>query len=303
MAPIPLTRDGPEGGESFEYQWAGDGLQVHLLSDVGKKRSHNEDHCILCVPEDKRVKRDGGILFAVADGMGGVSGGEFASRLALHTIVGHYYTSEGEMAPKRLQDAVAAANRRVYEEAENHPEYQGMGTTASIVVVKGNYAYIAHVGDSRVYLLRGGWRIWQLTQDHSLVAEQVRNGFISEEEARTHTLKNLITRAVGTRELIKVDLFHMALEVGDNLLLCTDGLSSVLREQEMAEAMHLENLQGVARFLVGQALQAGGPDNITVAALRVAKPLPKTRPDNGSTEISLSGGGILDRLRRLLPPS
>lgn len=299
MAPISLTRGGPDSGTSYEYQWSSDCLQAHLLSDVGKKRTQNEDYCVLCIPEDRKVKQDYGILFAVADGMGGVSGGEFASRLALHTIVDQYYAANEGSSPARLRKAVAAANQRIYEEAEIHPEYHGMGTTVSLVLVKGNCAYVAHVGDSRVYLFRGGRRIWQLTQDHSLVAEQVRNGFISEQEARSHSLKNLITRAVGTRELIKVDLFYLVLEPGDNLLLCTDGLSNVVDQEEMAGAMELANLQGVARTLVGRALEAGGPDNITVAALRVVKPLPKTRPENGAVKVSLPPQGFLDRLKHM----
>ena len=299
MASIPLTRGGPQSGGSFEYQWSGDFLQVHLLSDVGKKRTKNEDYCILCAPEDKRLAHERGILFSVADGMGGVSGGEFASRLALHTIVEHYYTDPEETIPERLLKAINTANQRIFEEAENHPEYHGMGTTVSVVVVDGDYAYIGQVGDSRVYLTRQDQRIWQLTEDHSLVAEQVRSGYLSEEEARNHSLKNLITRAVGTREAIKVDLFSFRIEQGDSLLVCSDGLSNMVNDEEIADAMCLPKLQGAARRLVGQALEAGGPDNITVSAMRVIKPPPPGKLHEGAHEVTLSRHGFFGKLKRI----
>lgn len=299
MALVPLTQGGPDSGENYEYRWSSGYLQAHFLSDVGKKRTQNEDYCILCAPEDRDLERDRGFLFAVADGMGGVSGGEFASRLALHTVAEHYYQGSEETAPARLRESVNLANRRIYEEAENHPEYQGMGTTVSAVAIKGDHAYIAQVGDSRVYLAREGNGIKQVTDDHSLVAEQVRNGYISEEEARNHSLKNLITRAVGTREGIKVDLFCCHLHAGDNLVICSDGLSNVVSDHEIANASKLESLQGVARILVGHAIEAGGPDNITVAVLRVTSPPPRTRREEGAQSINCNKLGFLGKIRNI----
>ncbi|MFA6242492.1 MAG: protein phosphatase 2C domain-containing protein, partial [Candidatus Hydrogenedentales bacterium] len=155
MAVTPLTLSGPDKGGSFEYHWAGAYLQAHLLSDVGKKRTRNEDGCIICAPEDKRIANDRGIFLAVADGMGGVSGGDFASRLALQTMVEEYYGSQEPNIPARLRDSIERANRRIFEEAENHPEYYGMGTTVSALAIIGDHVYIAQVGDSRVYLRRG----------------------------------------------------------------------------------------------------------------------------------------------------
>lgn len=300
MALVPLTRGGPDDGGNYEHQWSGEYLQAHLLSDIGKKRQQNEDSCILCAPEDKRLEQERGFLFAVADGMGGVSGGEFASRLALHSIVERYYTGVEPGIPERLREAVMTANKRIYEEAENHPEYHGMGTTVSVVLVNGENAYVAQVGDSRVYLWRTGRRrLWQLTEDHSLIAEQVRNGYLSEEEAQNHSLKNLITRAVGTREAITVDLFALKLEVDDAILICSDGLSNVVKDEEIAGAMRLNSLQGAARVLVGHALEAGGPDNITVALLKVIKQPPKTELDEGAVQVPLRNSGLFSRLLRL----
>ncbi|GMW00467.1 MAG: hypothetical protein AMXMBFR84_16040 [Candidatus Hydrogenedentota bacterium] len=299
MAQISLTQAGPESGGNFEFHWAGDYIECHLLSDVGKKRGHNEDGCVVCAPEESRIATDKGYLFAVADGMGGVSGGEFASRLALQTLIDEYYSRQTSSIPIRLKEAVEQANRRIFEEAENHPEYYGMGTTISALLVHGENAYIAQVGDSRVYLLRPDSAIWQITDDHSLVAEQVRNGYISEEEARNHSLKNLITRAVGTKEAVKVDLFTTKLRKGDRLLICSDGLSNVVDDAQMTKSLSGNSLQGGARMLVGRALEAGGPDNITAVVLEVTNLPPKTRLNEGATAVSGVSTGFFGKFRKL----
>lgn len=300
MAGAFLTRTGPEGGGNFEYQWSGEYLQAHLLSDVGKKRAHNEDSCILCVPEERVGPGEQGLLFAVADGMGGVSGGEFASRLALQTLADEYFGTAGGSIPSRLREALRKANQRIYEEAEHNPQYHGMGTTVSAVVVQGDCAYVAQVGDSRVYMSRDNGTIWQITDDHSLVAEQVRNGVLSEEEARTHALKNLITRAVGTKDSIEIDLFAVRLQEKDTLLICSDGLSNVVKDDEIAHTLKANTVQGAARVLVGRALEGGGPDNITVVLLRVMKCPPRAKLEEGAVKVTLQRPGLFSRLRRLL---
>ncbi len=300
MAVITQTHTGPEKGGNYEYHWSGPFLEAHLISDVGKKRSRNEDCCGLCAPDDRQLSGDRGFLFAVADGMGGVSGGDFASRLALRTLVEEYYSRNESTVPARLEESVGQANRRIYQEAENHPEFYGMGTTISVVLVAGDHAYIAQVGDSRVYLLRRNEPIWQITDDHSLVAEQVRNGYISEQEARTHSLKNLITRAVGTKEAVSVDLFALQVKLGDTLLICSDGLSNVVDDRGIAEAMASDNLRGAARVLVGRALEAGAPDNVTAVLVRVTAVPPKTRLEEGARRVSPGRGGLLGTLRKLI---
>ncbi|GMV92812.1 MAG: hypothetical protein AMXMBFR82_25900 [Candidatus Hydrogenedentota bacterium] len=300
MAVIAHTHTGPEKGGNYEYHWSGAYLEAHLISDVGKKRSRNEDSCAMCAPDDPRIVQDRGLLFAVADGMGGVSGGDFASRLALQTLAEEYYARRESNIPIRLNESISQANRRIYQEAENHPEYYGMGTTVSALLIDGDHAYIAQVGDSRVYLLRKGEPIWQITDDHSLVAEQVRNGYISEQEARTHSLKNLITRAVGTKEAVNVDLFAVQLRTGDTLLICSDGLSNVVENDQLATAMAGENLQGAGRVLVGRALSAGAPDNVTAVLVRATGALPRTRFHEGAQKVSLTRSGLLGALRRLI---
>jgi len=296
-----ITEIGPANADNFEYSWKCPDLQVHLLSDVGEKRESNEDGCMLCVPEDAPTLHDRGRLFAVADGMGGVSGGALASKLALQTLADVYYAGpEGQPIPARLRAATREANHRVFEEAENRPEYYGMGTTVSALVLHGNNAYVAQVGDSRVYLSRKGEALYQITHDHSLVAEQLRSGIISEEQARNHSLKNLITRAVGTKEDVKVDLFTFPVKEKDTILLCSDGLCGVVEDAAIRESMDIDNLQGASRMLVGKALQKGGPDNITVALVRLMQP-PEKKPLHYGARKALPGQrGLLARLRSWL---
>ena len=300
MPTIPLTKAGPEDGGNFHLVWSGPFLQSHFSSDVGKKRRHNEDSCILCAPEDPVLAEERGYLFAVADGMGGASAGEFASSLALETIVDIYFNGDASAVPTLLENALQQANRRVFTEAEQNPEYQGMGTTVSAVVIRGDCAYAAQVGDSRVYISRPPEPLRQITDDHSLVAEQVRNGFISEEEARTHSLKNLITRAVGIKDAIKVDLFAFRVRQGDTLLICSDGLSNMVEDKSIANAIALDTLDAAAQQLIDEALANGGTDNVSVALIRIEDTPPRTHMDEGAAEVTFSQPGFFQRIKRLL---
>lgn len=296
---VPRTEYGPLDGRNYEFGWRGTYLQAHMLSDVGKKREKNEDSCLLCIPEPASLADERGLLFAVADGMGGASAGEHASRMALHTMSTTYFRGPAQPVPMGIRTAVETANEQIFEESENNPEYSGMGTTVSSIVVLGDWAYIAQVGDSRVYLLRERSGIHQLTHDHSLVAEQVRSGLISEEEARNHALKNLITRAVGIKDTVRVDLFAVHLKPEDTLLLCSDGLCNMVSDSEIAAALALGDLKYCTRKLVEQALEGGGTDNITAVTLRVTGTPPRREMQQGAEEIELSGSGLLGRLRRL----
>ena len=300
MASLPFTVRGPETGGNFEYQWSGPFFEAHFLSDVGKKRSHNEDSCLLCAPEDPAEGEAQGYLLSVADGMGGASAGEFASRLALKTLCEEFYQTTGGTVPERLRAALEAANHNIFDAAEHTPEYYGMGTTVSALVIKGAGAYIAQVGDSRVYVSREGCRIHQLTDDHSLVAEQVRNGHITKEEANNHALRHLITRAVGIREQVSTDLFSFRIREGDTLLICSDGLTNVVDDNLIADALRLSSLQGAARVLVGRALENGGPDNISVALVRITAPPTRLALESGATEVTLPDGGLFNKLRKLI---
>lgn len=294
-----ITKIGPEKGDGFEFEWECSYLHAHLLSDVGNKREHNEDACMLSVPEDPALTRSDGALFAVADGMGGASAGECASRWTLETLADRVFAEGEGSIPVRLCEAIEAANQRVYEQASSDPEqYYGMGTTASVVVVRGNYAYVVQVGDSRVYIVRDGGRLHQVTRDHSIVAEQVRYGLITEEEARLHPHKNIITRAIGIKETIKVDLFAFGLKVGDTMLICSDGLSNMVGDPEIGETLKIEKLPAATHRLVNRALAEGGADNITVLLVRVTDTPPKMPLEKGVSEVTIPHQGIFGRLRR-----
>lgn len=285
MSETDFIQRGPGDGGNFECGWENGYLSAHLISDVGKKRERNEDSCMLCAPTDQGLLESRGFLFAVADGMGGASAGEHASHLALTALSEEFYDGGDTNIPHKMEESIETANQKVFGESERVPEYHGMGTTLSTLSIVGDCAYVGQVGDSRVYLQRKNSDLLQITEDHSLVAEQVRGGIISEAEARTHSLKNLITRAIGIKDEVDVDLFSLRVMKGDTLLICSDGLCNMVDDPDIADALHLETLQDAARLLVGKALEAGGSDNISVALIRVVDPPPKGNMQSGCSQI------------------
>ena len=242
------------------------------MTDVGLKRGHNEDNYLI----NEELN-----LFVVADGMGGHAGGEYASAIAVNTVeeIVTSVDAEGvdvrnapsdplEITRHKLVHAIRLAGRRIYEKAKEQPEYHGMGTTAAVLLVADKHAFVAHVGDSRIYLLRDG-RIEQLTEDHSLIAEKLRHGLVTAEEAKTHHMRNVITRSLGYQEDVPVDLQIRDVQSGDQFLLCSDGLSGAITPEEMAEALSTLGPQDAARTLIDMACQRGGEDNITTVIARV----------------------------------
>lgn len=242
------------------------------LSDKGRIRENNEDSHGHVVPEDEAKLHDRGALFVVADGMGGHRGGEIASRLAVDTISSSYYESEGDSPVKVLVAAFEKANTSILDEAAADATLFGMGTTCTAVVVRQARAYVAHVGDSRAYLYRGG-EISQITQDHSLVAEMVRSGIITEEDARTHPKRHVITRSMGVQESVEADTLEGALpvEAGDTFLLCSDGLTSYADDTDLGNALEGATPEKACRTLVDLANARGGRDNITVIVFTVTQ--------------------------------
>jgi protein phosphatase len=213
--------------------------------------------------------------------MGGHAGGEFASAIAVNTVeevLSDLETSpeieaareEGsvEVMRERLRYAIRLAGKRIFEKANAEPEYRGMGTTCLVLLVDGSNAFVAHVGDSRGYIVREG-RIEQLTEDHSLVNERIRAGLLTPEQARHHKLKNIITRSLGYTEDVEIDIQVRALRRGDRFLLCSDGLSNLVEPAELGEAVRSMNPQEAARHLVQLACARGGDDNITAVITRV----------------------------------
>ena len=228
------------------------------LTDPGRRRRHNED-AFVCEPP----------LFAIADGMGGAQAGELASRLAA-AAVGRAETTEGS-GRERVIALVEAANRSVYERASGDQSVSGMGTTMTVALVEDDQVWVGHVGDSRAYLVREG-ALEQITEDHSLVAELVRSGRLTPDEAGQHPHRSVITRALGTDAEVAIDAIAVPTRPGDVFVLCSDGLSSMVDDAVILEQLerHRDDLDTAARSLVDSANEAGGEDNITVVLFEVS---------------------------------
>ena len=234
-------------------------------TDKGRVRLKNED------AYDIGKFEDGAVWAVVCDGMGGVNGGNVASMIAVDAIAKAFTKSYREDADANsirsmLMTALGAANTYVYEAAKEDEELAGMGTTAVAVVVKEDTAFIAHVGDSRAYLIRGD-SIEQETRDHSMVQLLVERGELTEEEAMTHPKKNYITRAVGVEEELDVDYNEIPLQDADVILLCTDGLTNCVSKEEILSIIQENGALASPDLLVEQAIEHGGNDNITVVVI------------------------------------
>jgi protein phosphatase len=227
------------------------------LSHPGRKRRHNEDSYVLDPP-----------LFVIADGMGGAKAGEVASGLAVSAAEDQ--ATDGETGEERVVALIEEANRRVYRRASEDREASGMGTTMTVALVEGDRVFFGHVGDSRAYLIRDG-HLDQLTDDHSLVAELVRGGKLTPEEAETHPQRSVITRALGTEPDIDVDTFTVHAEPRDVFMLCSDGLTTMVDDETIlgAVAEHRPDLKEAAKALINAANRGGGEDNITVIFFEV----------------------------------
>ncbi len=262
-------------------------MEVGARTDVGRVRENNEDAYRVVEPID---------LYVVSDGMGGEAHGEIASALAAETIVEYCQSvladpkapflsaerADLSIRANRLESAVNLANQRIYGSAERNPAQRGMGATVVAAWIDGTKLSIAHVGDSRIYMLRAG-ELGQLTADHSLVAEQVRQGLITAQQAELSELQNVLTRALGPHEDILIDAADHQLQPGDTLLLCSDGVSRMVTEEEIASTLLTStNAQQAADGLIDLANENGGVDNSTVIVVRVPSP----------------PGGIINKLKR-----
>ena len=243
---------------------------VRAVTDLGLKRQNNEDSYGCWLPDDPDELARRGLLLAVADGMGGSKGGEVASRITIETLLHDYRSASGTDVADNLRAAVTAANQVVYREGLAHPDLTGMGTTCTAAVLRGRELTLAHVGDSRAYLVRGG-RARQLTHDHSLVGQMVRNRQITAEQARTDPRRNVVTRSVGIDADLEVDAGRLdePLGHGDVVVLCTDGLHGVVRDDELGGTVSGHDLPGACDRLVALARERGAPDNLTIILARV----------------------------------
>jgi serine/threonine protein phosphatase PrpC len=247
-------------------------LDVAQRTDIGRTRSTNEDNLISVVPQDSQLLQAKGALFVVSDGMGGHSRGEVASALAVQKVKEYYYQDLQDDIPTALQQAIKQANVTIYQanEAERVRGGSGfgMGATCVAAVLHDQMLYAANVGDSRVYVLHEG-QLRQVTRDHSMVAQLVERGQITPAEARTHEKRSQIYRSLGQPE-VEADLFSEPVQEGDTLILCTDGLSGVVEDEDLRAIVEQYSPEESVQHLIARANEEGGPDNVTAIVVRVS---------------------------------
>ena len=251
-------------------------LDVALLTDIGGRAS-NEDNMSSYVPEDAQVMAKKGALFVVADGLGGHVQGEVASELAVNTIRDIYYQDTDEDIALSLRKAVEHANALIWQRngekfqdaTEDEKAQGGMATTCVAAVLQDDHVYVANAGDSLAFIMRAE-QVMQIAQNHSWVAEQVLAGLLTKEQARSHEKRNMISRCLGTKANVEVYVASEMVQDGDVLLLCTDGLWSLVEEDELRSIVEQYDPEESAKRLVERANENGGPDNITAVVVRVS---------------------------------
>jgi protein phosphatase len=252
-------------------------FDIGSRTDVGQRRPHNEDSLdVLPLPE--------GTLCVVADGMGGHQAGEVASQLAVETIR-QLYPRETDQTSDALAQVIQSANRAVFDEAAADLNKQGMGTTVVCAVLYGGWAYLANVGDSPGFLVRGG-RVLHLTQDHSWVAEEIARGTLKPEDAASHPYRHILTRCLGATAEVEVQLYDpVELQPEDVVVLCSDGLSEHVRAEELPGLVLGRSAQAATEALVALANERGGTDNITVIVARWSPAQAHDRRSDETTEL------------------
>jgi PPM family protein phosphatase len=254
------------------------------LSDLGQERPNNEDRVGYFIESPENA------LVVVADGVGGYEGGEIASETAVSVTLQAYRESPGAWGvAKRLYRAVQQSNIEIYDKAIVVPELRNMGTTITAAAVDGPTLHAAHVGDSRLYLLREG-RIAQITKDHTVAAERVRSGLLGAARARVHPERSTLTRRLGSELIAAIDRITLPLAEGDTLVLCTDGLYNAIDDADILALSREGDANAATGRLVAEANTRGTVDNVTAAVIRITGPLPATPPVTGWRR----------RLRRLL---
>jgi PPM family protein phosphatase len=247
-------------------------LNVAQLTDIGRKRESNEDNMISIIPDDMQVMTRKGALFVVADGLGGHTKGDVASEMTVKLVREAYYGDENEDIATSLRHAVEHANALIYSanqaQVEPPDKDHSMGSTCVAAVLQGDKVYVANVGDSRAYIVRDG-QVKQVSQDHTPEAEKVRAGLLTEEQARAQS-SNKITRCLGDKPDVEVDVFREPVQQSDILILCTDGLSKTISDEEIGKIVQQFEPQESVQRLIELANEQGGPDNITAVVARVS---------------------------------
>ena len=240
-------------------------MKSFSATDIGQKRKMNQDYVFVSETPIGNLPN----LFVVADGMGGHNAGDYASSHAVQTLVKEITDDQSINAIKIIRHAIEAANTEILSQARSDSGLYGMGTTIVVATIVGRYAYVANVGDSRLYLIEE--RIHQVTRDHSLVQEMVRMGELREEEARNHPDKNIITRALGAEDRVDIDFFDIELRQGSMILMCSDGLTNMVEDQRIESIIRKKGaaLEEKGRALVREANANGGKDNIAIILIEI----------------------------------
>jgi PPM family protein phosphatase len=261
-----------------------------MLTDIGSVRVVNEDAVVYVAPQNQESTGGRGSLALVADGMGGHAAGEIASALAAEVVRRVYFELDGPV-PDVFGAAFAAANRAIVEWSEKDPACKGMGTTCTALALRDDQAWLAHVGDSRAYLLRGG-ALTQLTEDQTLVAKMVSEGTLTKEEAANSPIQNVILQALGTSPEIQPDISRqgMPLNAGDVLILCSDGLTNMVPDATIADLAGRLPPHEACRALIDVALAAGGHDNVSLGVFLAmsAAEEPKVAPERTTRRIMIA---------------
>lgn len=244
-------------------------MDVASLTSVGMVRKNNEDSCLVIPSWSSLALKKGICVFAVADGMGGENSGEVASKIAVDCVKKWINRFSSELLTlAEIEEMFSYINNEIWEHANKFPETKGMGTTLTIVVMKDNAAIVGHIGDSRLYRIRNDV-MEQLTNDHSLVAEQVKNGKISREEARTHSSRHILSRVLGGRQFVVPDVFELKVEKEDLYFMCTDGIYGMISDCEIKKIIDDGTIENMASAVIEAANSAGGKDNSTAIFFKI----------------------------------
>ena len=266
-----MNSGSPESALAADCRTIQPGIEMACLTDVGRQRANNEDSYLYWESDDPEEFRRKGRLAVIADGMGGYDGGQEASHLAVETVRHVYENRFADSPQATLLEALTTAHETIQRYALDHPQFHGMGTTCTAVSMVGQELSFAHVGDSRVYLVRED-SVSRLTRDHSYVGRLVENGIVRSEDAESHPQRHILTAALGSGRTVVPDgsATPIVLQDGDTLVLCTDGLWSMVSETDLGRIVRVNSPSQACLELVKIALDRGGPDNITVMILRVS---------------------------------
>ncbi|MGM0599640.1 MAG: Stp1/IreP family PP2C-type Ser/Thr phosphatase [Candidatus Rifleibacteriota bacterium] len=264
-------------------------MKISSFTHSGMVRNNNEDSCLVIPPWSSLSVEKGVCVFAVADGMGGQNAGEVASGLAVKTTIEWLESNTiDQLSISLVEDLISQINQQIWSYAQRNPEAAGMGTTYTMVIIKASDAIVGHIGDSRLYRYRND-KLEQMTNDHSLVAEQVKSGKLSLEQARIHPTRHILSRVLGARQFVVPDIFKLDLNQKDIFLICSDGVNGMIEDKEIAELIKNVDLPELAQAVVEAANAGGGKDNCTAVAFCIDQ-LPFVIPGRFS----------LDRLRDII---